>query len=123
MVLYLDHAATSPLRPEAREAYLRASEIGGNASSVQSLGRKAKLTLEVARNDILGTVGGLGASGLIHEVLLVTLLLQVDDLDGTRLHRGTTGAGRRSRLSGAARRKCEREHGHTGRSYEVLVVP
>ena len=28
---YLDYAATSPLRPEARAAWLEASEIVGNA--------------------------------------------------------------------------------------------
>ncbi len=53
MAIYLDHAATSPLRPEAREAFLRASEIGGNASSVHSIGRKAKLALEEARATLL----------------------------------------------------------------------
>ena len=65
MTIYLDHAATSPLRPEAREAFLRASEMGGNASSVHSIGRKAKLALEEARNDILGAVGAIGSGGLI----------------------------------------------------------
>lgn len=64
-VLYLDHAATSPLRPEARDAFLRAAELAGNASSVHSLGRKAKLTLEEARNDILAGVGAVGIGGLV----------------------------------------------------------
>lgn len=64
-ILYLDHAATSPLRPEARDAFLRASEQAGNASSVHSLGRKAKLILEEARNDILTGVGAVGIGGLV----------------------------------------------------------
>jgi cysteine desulfurase len=64
-VLYLDHAATSPLRPEAREAFLRACDLGGNASSVHSLGRKAKLLLEEARNEILSAVAGIGTGGLV----------------------------------------------------------
>ena len=64
-ILYLDHAATSPLRPEAREAFLRAADMGGNASSVHSLGRKAKLVLEEARNDILSGVGAVGIGGLV----------------------------------------------------------
>lgn len=64
-ILYLDHAATSPLRPEARDAFLRASEQAGNASSVHSLGRKAKLVLEEARNDILAGVGAVGIGGLV----------------------------------------------------------
>ncbi|MDI7774819.1 aminotransferase class V-fold PLP-dependent enzyme [Asticcacaulis sp. EMRT-3] len=65
MPLYLDHAATSPLRPEARDAFLRASELGGNASSIHSLGRKAKLTLEEARADLLAGLNATGAAGLV----------------------------------------------------------
>ena len=64
-ILYLDHAATSPLRSEAREAFLRASEQASNASSVHSLGRQAKLILEEARNDILFGVGAVGIGGLV----------------------------------------------------------
>ncbi|ESQ84343.1 hypothetical protein AEAC466_08290 [Asticcacaulis sp. AC466] len=64
-ILYLDHAATSPLRPEAREAFLRASDLGSNASSVHSLGRKAKLLLEEARADILAGVNAIGTGGLV----------------------------------------------------------
>ncbi len=63
--LYLDHAATSPLRPEAREAFLRAAEAGGNASSVHSIGRKAKLALEEARATILAAGGAIGTGGLV----------------------------------------------------------
>ncbi len=65
MVLYLDHAATSPLRPEAREAFLRACEIGANASSVHALGRKAKVLVEDARATLLDAVNGTGAAGLV----------------------------------------------------------
>ncbi|HWU48246.1 MAG TPA: aminotransferase class V-fold PLP-dependent enzyme [Asticcacaulis sp.] len=63
--LYLDHAATSPLRPEAREAFLRASELGGNASSIHAFGRKAKLLLEEARADLLAGLNATGAAGLV----------------------------------------------------------
>lgn len=63
--LYLDHAATSPLRPEAREAFLRACELGGNASSVHSVGRKAKVLLEDARATILRKLGATGKAGLV----------------------------------------------------------
>ena len=63
--LYLDHAATSPLRPEARDAFLRACDLGGNASSVHGMGRKAKVLLEDARNDIVSAIGGVGTAGLV----------------------------------------------------------
>ena len=65
MVLYLDHAATSPLRPEARDAFLRACEIGANASSVHAPGRKAKVLMEDARALLLDAVNGTGAAGLV----------------------------------------------------------
>ncbi len=65
MTLYLDHAATSPLRPEAREAFLRAAETGGNASSVHGMGRKAKIVVEDARAVILGALNATGQAGLV----------------------------------------------------------
>ena len=49
---YLDHNATSPLRPEAREAALTAMETGGNPSSVHAEGRAARLIVENARAEV-----------------------------------------------------------------------
>lgn len=46
---YLDHAATTPLRPEAREAWLEASAMVGNASSTHGAGQDARRLLEEAR--------------------------------------------------------------------------
>ena len=46
---YLDHAATTPLRPEARDAWLDASEMVGNASSTHGAGQDARRLLEEAR--------------------------------------------------------------------------
>ena len=56
--VYLDHNATTPLAPEAREAmapYL--DGIYGNASSVHSFGRDAKVALENAREQIAASLG------------------------------------------------------------------
>ena len=50
--LYADHIANSPLRPEAREAMLRAIDLGGNPSSVHGEGRAAKRALEDARESL-----------------------------------------------------------------------
>ncbi|MFJ4225000.1 cysteine desulfurase family protein [Microbacterium sp. NPDC089695] len=49
---YLDHAATTPLRPEAREAWLRANEVIGNASSTHGAGQDARRLLEESRERI-----------------------------------------------------------------------
>jgi cysteine desulfurase len=54
---YLDHNATTPLRPEAKDAVLRAMELQGNASSVHAEGRAARALIEEARADIAALVG------------------------------------------------------------------
>ncbi|MEI8134306.1 MAG: cysteine desulfurase family protein [bacterium] len=57
-MIYLDNSATTPLLPEVREAmqpYL--SDRFGNASSIYSLGRDAKMALEDARGHIAQAIG------------------------------------------------------------------
>jgi len=54
---YLDHNATSPLRPEARAAMLAALDMGGNASSVHGEGRAARALIDEAREQIAGALG------------------------------------------------------------------
>ncbi len=49
---YLDHNASSPLRPEAREAMLAAFEAPGNPSSVHAEGRRARALIETAREEV-----------------------------------------------------------------------
>ncbi len=52
MRTYLDHNATSPLRPAVKAAMLRALDLGGNASSVHSEGRAARKLLDDARETL-----------------------------------------------------------------------
>ena len=59
--IYLDHAATTPLRAEAREAMVAAMEVAGNPSSVHAEGRAAKRLIETARQTIAEAVGAAGA--------------------------------------------------------------
>ena len=82
---YLDHNATSPLRPEARAAMTHAMEMGGNPSSVHGAGRAGRALVEAAREqvaalvharaqDIVFTSGGTEANalalwGAVHGVL------------------------------------------------------
>lgn len=49
MTVYLDHNATAPLRPEAREAFVLALGEWGNPSSVHRYGRAARRLVEEAR--------------------------------------------------------------------------
>jgi cysteine desulfurase len=54
---YLDHNATTPLRPAAREAMLAGLSACGNASSVHAEGRAARMRVEAAREQIAAFVG------------------------------------------------------------------
>ena len=53
MAIYLDHAATSPLRPEALDAMLPyLGERFGNPSSPHAFGRVARAALDEAHERI-----------------------------------------------------------------------
>ena len=54
---YCDHNATSPLRPEARDAMLAALAVGGNPSSVHAPGRAARALVEAARARVAALAG------------------------------------------------------------------
>jgi cysteine desulfurase len=54
---YLDHNATTPLRPAAREAMLGALTRVGNASSVHGEGRRARALVEAARDSVARFAG------------------------------------------------------------------
>jgi cysteine desulfurase len=57
--VYLDWNATTPLRPEARQAMAAAWDLPGNPSSVHAEGRKARRLVEDARAAVAGAVGAL----------------------------------------------------------------
>lgn len=72
---YLDHNATTPLRPEVGEAMIAALALTGNPSSVHAEGRKAWALIEAAReqvarlvharsDDVIFTSGGSEANAL-----------------------------------------------------------
>ena len=54
---YLDHAATSPMRPEALEAMAAELAIVGNASSLHASGRRARRIVEESRESIAAALG------------------------------------------------------------------
>ncbi len=54
---YLDHNATSPLRPEARAALIAALDSFGNPSSVHAEGRAARGIVEDARERVAAIFG------------------------------------------------------------------
>jgi len=55
--IYLDHNASSPLRPEAREAMLAALDLVGNPSSVHAHGRALRNLVETGRRQVAELAG------------------------------------------------------------------
>jgi cysteine desulfurase len=61
-MIYADHNATAPLRPEARDAMLAAFDLGAtNPSSVHRSGRAARALVEAARVQVGGALGSRAA--------------------------------------------------------------
>ena len=58
---YLDHNATSPLRPQAFDAMVEALRAGGNPSAVHGVGRKARGLVDKARRQVATLIGALPA--------------------------------------------------------------
>ncbi|WP_062302446.1 cysteine desulfurase family protein [Demequina subtropica] len=80
---YLDHAATTSLRPAAREAWLAAAEETGNASSLHTAGRRARAVVEDARERIAAALGADAP-----EVILTSGGTEADNLAIKGLHWG-----------------------------------
>lgn len=59
--IYLDHNATTPIRPAALDAMAEAARAVGNPSSVHAPGRAARRRLEQARAQVAGLLGRLAA--------------------------------------------------------------
>jgi cysteine desulfurase len=58
MAIYLDHAATTPLRPEVLEAMLPyLAEHQGNPSSIHGSGRRARMGLDDSRETVARLLG------------------------------------------------------------------
>ncbi|MFH8613656.1 cysteine desulfurase family protein [Streptomyces sp. NPDC017979] len=54
---YLDHAATTPMLPEAIEAMTAQFTVTGNASALHAAGRRARRTVEEARETLADALG------------------------------------------------------------------
>ena len=57
MPVYLDHNATTPIRPEAVDAVARALAVGGNPSAIHAFGRAARRVIDDAREQVAVLVG------------------------------------------------------------------
>lgn len=95
MAVYLDHAATTPMRPEAIAALTAALGVVGNPASIHSAGQGAKRLLEESREQLAAT---LGADAI--EVVFTGSGTEAVNLavKGLYWQRQTDAAGRRPRI-------------------------
>ncbi|HYY09574.1 MAG TPA: aminotransferase class V-fold PLP-dependent enzyme, partial [Kineosporiaceae bacterium] len=57
MTAYLDHAATTPMLPEALAAMTEELALAGNASSLHTSGRRARRVVEESREQLAAAIG------------------------------------------------------------------
>ena len=86
---YLDHNATSPLKPEVRDAMLPfLGGVTGNATSLHAAGRRSKQAVETARAHVAALVGATDPAEIVFtsggteaDVLALRGTFERDDLD------------------------------------------
>ncbi|NBU30696.1 MAG: cysteine desulfurase [Actinobacteria bacterium] len=93
MPVYLDHAATTALSPNAVDAMTRARHLTGNPSSLHSAGRAARAMAEDAREQIAYCLGASAA-----DVVLTAGATEADNLAVIGLYRARRAADARRRL-------------------------
>lgn len=88
-MVYLDYAATTPMREEALEAYVKtATEVFGNESSLHDLGSHAEKVLNACREQFASSIGGqkegiyFTGSGSEANILAVRSLLKASGKKG-----------------------------------------
>ncbi|MDD7968992.1 cysteine desulfurase family protein [Actinomycetospora lemnae] len=121
---YLDHAATTPMLPEAAATLTEALGRVGNASSLHSAGRRARRAVEESRETIAAAVGALPS-----EVVLATGGTEADNLAVKGLYWARRAAdARRTRVVVSAAEHhavldaAEWLAGHEGATLDVLPV-
>src|SRR5699024_7185793 len=93
---YLDHAATTPVRPEVADAYAQALQVGGNPSSLHAAGRAARRVLEESRESIAADLGADPA-----EVILTAGGTESDNLAVQGIWRARAKEGRNGLVTSA----------------------
>ncbi|PRY31309.1 cysteine desulfurase family protein [Pseudosporangium ferrugineum] len=87
---YLDHAATTPMLPEALDAYVAAARQIGNPSSLHAAGRGARRLVEESRERIAAVLGARPS-----EVIFTSGGTESDNLATKGIHWARRGADRR----------------------------
>lgn len=104
--LYLDHAATTPVLPEARAALTRAFDAWANPSSPHAEGRAARALLEEARSTISDVLGW------CHDVIFTSGASESIEI-----------AAKRARVAGRAHSATEHPMVHHAMGDRARVIP
>jgi cysteine desulfurase len=104
--LYLDHAATTPVLPQARAALLRGLDTWANPSSPHSEGRASRALLEEARSTIADVLGWR------HDVIFTSGASEAIEI-----------AGERARIAGRAHGGTEHTIVHYAMGSGSKVIP
>jgi len=115
--VYLDHNATSPLRPEVALAMARALELPGNPSSVHAEGREARAAIEAARDQVAALVGARAKN-----VTFTSGGTEASNMVLSPTFRRLGGAGCRTLILGATEHPCGL-YGHRFGSDQVEIAP
>lgn len=97
-MVYLDHAATTPMRSEAIDALTAALRVVGNPSSIHSAGQQAKRLLEESRERIAATLGADGIELVFTGNGTEAVNLAIKGLWWSRQATGSPGSGGRPRI-------------------------
>ncbi|MEV6526703.1 cysteine desulfurase family protein [Longispora sp. NPDC051575] len=100
-MVYLDHAATSPMLPEVLEAYVSAATAGGNASSLHCSGRKARRLVEESRERVAAVLGARPG-----EVVFTAGGTESDNLALKGIHWARRGEGRNRVVASSVEHKA-----------------
>lgn len=91
--IFLDHASTTPVRPEVEDAMAAAARDGfGNPSSQHAAGRRARQILEDARERILAALGGMTAGPGRDRLVFTSGATEANRLAVLGMGRGQGGA-------------------------------
>lgn len=120
---YLDHNATTPVRPEVADAIVRALLLPGNPSSVHGEGRAARAAMAQAREQVAALVGAKPANVVFTsggtEAAVTVLSPALTDCGGGRECIGTPAS---LLLHGATEHSCVRE-GHRFPAGAAEAIP
>ena len=98
MTTYLDHAATTPMLPAARDAMVEQLSMTGNPSSLHGPGRAARRTVEESREQIAAALGARPS-----EIVFTSGGTEADNLAVTGSYRSARAADpRRTRIVASA---------------------